>query len=78
MSRKTVVVVLGTVLVAIPVLAYRAYVYAYQEQFLPKEYPWLTDLGRHLWTIAAIGLVLEAVAWVALIRYATKRRAAAA
>jgi hypothetical protein len=78
MSRKTVVVVLGTVLVAVPALAYWAYVYAYEQQFLPKQYPWLTDLGRHLWTIAAIGLVLEAVAWVLLIRYATKRQAAAA
>jgi hypothetical protein len=75
MSRTTVTILLGTVLVAVPILAYWAYVYAYEQHTLPKEYPWLSDLGRYLRLIAAIGLALEAVAWFLLIRYTRKRPA---
>ncbi len=75
MSRKTVAVVLGTLLVAAPVLAYWAYVYAYEQQYLFLQYPWPSELGRSLRTIAAAGLALEAVGWFALGRYVRKRPA---
>lgn len=62
-------IVLGTILATIPFLSWWAYCYAYEDQFLFKEYRWLSDLGRHLRVICLSGLVIYTAAWFMLVRY---------
>jgi hypothetical protein len=70
MTARTIVgIVLGAMLLTIPFSLYWAYSYAYEQQFLFKQYPWLSHLGRHLRVICLSGLFVYAAAWLMLVRY---------
>jgi len=62
-------VTLGTVLVAVPLLSWWAYCYAYEDQFLFKKYRWLSDFGRHLRLMGLLGLPVYGATWLMLVRY---------
>ena len=68
-ARRIVGIVLGSILLTIPFLLYWAYSYAYEQEFLFKQYRWLSDLGRHLRVICLSGLIIYAAAWLMLVRY---------
>lgn len=73
MSGRWVVTGLAALfLIAIPVVSYWAYDYAYCKHDLYKQYRWLSNIGRYLRLIAGMGICIWIAGWGMLFRYAKK------
>jgi len=62
-------VAFGTILVAIPLLSWWAYCYAYEDHFLFKDHRWLSDFGRHIRLVGLLSLLVYGAIWLMLVRY---------